>query len=231
MAKSKPAVNAASLPKLRDRLTQRICPYCAAAAVIFAAFRFSAEDPAGPLALQVAGKLGSDVAFFLTAADTGFGLASGRGECIAPAELGSRPWVALLTPGFGASTAAVYGALGSREPLAEAPTEPQVPFAPEELHNDLEAAALEVVPGLADLRVGFDRAGLSQWRLSGSGSSLFGLYSDGAQAARDLQVARTVAQQTTQADVDPLRLSQVTRIGGHGIRELLFWPPSGTDVR
>lgn len=191
-----------------------------AAAAIYGACRLAGVDPGGAPALEVARSIGSDVAFFLIAAETGFGLATGRGERVRAERLEPSPWVALLTPQAGASTAAVYGALATPAEFGPLPAGAFDPFADGALQNDLEAAAVRAVPELAEVRARLDRSGLEAWRLSGSGASFFGLYRDGAEAARGLQVARSCAPAP--------RLACVTRSSGHGIRELWQAPRAGS---
>jgi 4-diphosphocytidyl-2-C-methyl-D-erythritol kinase len=105
----------------------------------------------------VACALGADVPFCVTG---GRALVSGVGEVVEPLAFEHRSFV-LLTPPFGVSTAAVYGAwdtLGG--PSAEGP-------------NDLEAPALAVEPRLARWR---DALGQLTGRppvLAGSGSTWF----------------------------------------------------------
>lgn len=190
-----------------------------AAAVIFGAYRLAGEDPGGASALEVAGAIGSDVTFFLSAAATGLGLATGRGEQVRAEALGQSLWVALLTPEAGASTAAVYGALGPRSDFEPLPTGAFDAFAEGAIENDLEAAAVRTIPELAEVRARLDACGLEKWRLSGSGASFFGLYRDGADAARGLQAARACAGTS--------RLARVSRSSGHGVRELWLAPASG----
>lgn len=101
--------------------------------------------------------------------------------------------VVLVNPGVALATAEVYAALGA--PLLEDAEEPSIlePFADldallaylEARRNDLEAPALRLAPEIAEAR---DRllaaAGCRLARLSGSGSTWFGIFGSQAEAER-----------------------------------------------
>ena len=98
----------------------------------------------------MAARLGADVPFFLRG---GRALATGRGEKLRwlPVE---PAWYAIVWPGFGVSTAAVYGAwdaVGGDGP------------------NELFRAACSVEPRLAGFAEGLGGG----WRMTGSGSAFF----------------------------------------------------------
>lgn len=128
-------------------------------------------------------RLGSDVPFFLHGG-TARGL--GRGERIEPlADLPPQA-VVLVMPPFPVSTPAVFGRLEARAwdglGADEASDDPD--------RNDLEPAAEALFPALRDVRDALGRAGAARARLSGSGSTVFGLFPDvatAAEAARGLQ--------------------------------------------
>lgn len=130
--------------------------------------------------------LGSDCAFFLRARATGFARCRGRGERVEPLAPLVLPWtLALLTPSFGCSTAAVYGALGSlppRPPARELAPETLVEASLEVLSawlsNDLEEAARRVSPPLRELRARLEELAPGRFHLAGSGSSCFGFFPD-----------------------------------------------------
>ena len=63
------------------------------------------------------------------------------------------------------------------------------------LHNDLESAALVAVPELRAWRAVLADAGASDFLLSGSGSSFFGLFDDDLEAARILDRVRSGASE------------------------------------
>lgn len=173
-----------------------------AAAALLACERVLQRELPAARASELLANLGSDCVFFRAAAHTGFARCTGRGERVEPLPAGDVVWHAVvLVPDVGASTASVYAALPN--PLSpRAPTSTVRDRAlqrPEGamrgmLANGLERAALEAVEGLAAWRELLDDRACAHFRLSGSGSSFFGLFraeqearrchSDLAQAAR-----------------------------------------------
>lgn len=134
---------------------------------------------------RVGARLGSDVPFFLHGG-TARGL--GRGERIEPLADFPPQAVVLVMPPFPVSTPAVFGRLEVRAwdglggGAFEAGDDPD--------RNDLEPAAEALFPALRDVRDALGRAGAARARLSGSGSTVFGLFPDvatAAEAARGLE--------------------------------------------
>jgi 4-diphosphocytidyl-2-C-methyl-D-erythritol kinase len=161
------------------------------------------------LSLQVLGEmaesLGSDVPFFLVG---GAALVSGRGERIRPLKAPEGLSVVLVYPGFSSNTVEAYrlldeartkegwgeGATGTAEELINALSENprgwpyRNDFLPVFLSAGEEKAAEAYGSILGDLaRWGADFSGLS-----GSGSTCFGIFSDGGMAE---QAAKVVAHQ------------------------------------
>jgi 4-diphosphocytidyl-2-C-methyl-D-erythritol kinase len=156
----------------------------------------------GPSGLHgLARRLGADVPFFLLG---GTALGLGRGDEVYPLRRQVRSHVVLVNPGRPVSTAAVFArvdqSLTARENsnkifrFVSSDLEGLRAFAI--LANDLEQAALEEAPDLADpirrIRGILIREGAMLASLSGSGSSLFGLYDD-ARRAREAQSALMAA--------------------------------------
>ena len=149
--------------------------------------------PTGPLVRALA-RIGSDCAFFESARETGLARCTGRGERVEPLRLEADGRVfCIVTPSTTCSTAAVYRAWdpADRDPrpaLEACSGEPWFGLPVEEarsaLINELEPAALRSHPKLARFRARLDRAGGGHFRLAGSGSSFFGLFSE-ADAAED----------------------------------------------
>jgi 4-diphosphocytidyl-2-C-methyl-D-erythritol kinase len=157
-----------------------------AAAAAFACARLWDLDPDDTEVLGAVSALGSDCAFFLAARASGLARCTGRGErveSLPPLEL---PWsLALVTPSFGCSTAAAYGAhlhRPAREPRR--PLDPRVlatatlEEARALLANDLAPAAERAQPELASFRAHLDERAPGAFRLAGSGSSCFGFFAD-----------------------------------------------------
>jgi 4-diphosphocytidyl-2-C-methyl-D-erythritol kinase len=174
-------------------------------------------------------RLGSDCVFFRAAESTGLARCTGRGErveVLAPPPEGWR--VALLVPDVGAPTAAVYGALPTSLSLRDAASTVRAGLlqlderaARGALFNGLEEAALSAVDGLAPWRELLDGCGAAHFRLSGSGSSFFGLFRDPQEAVRCLT---PLAQAARSRGLEP-RALLVTQPAGRGAR--LVAPASG----
>jgi 4-diphosphocytidyl-2-C-methyl-D-erythritol kinase len=129
------------------------------------------------LLARLGGALGSDVPFFLHGG-TARGL--GRGERIEP--LGDLPpqAVVLVMPPFPVSTPAVFRRLEAPAWDGRGSGALEAGDAPD--RNDLEPAAEALFPALRDVREALERVGAARARLSGSGSTVFGLFPDLAAA-------------------------------------------------
>lgn len=142
---------------------------------------------------RLAAQLGSDVPFFLLEQTA---WARGRGERLDPAPGWPAWWVVLVFPGFPLATAWVYGRL--KIPLTKKnkpiiikslkidPGLPPAAF----WENDLEQAVFPHYPVLAGLKEALRRQGAAGALMSGSGSTVFGLWKNkaaAARAARDLR--------------------------------------------
>jgi 4-diphosphocytidyl-2-C-methyl-D-erythritol kinase len=166
--------------------------------------------------------LGSDCVFFRGAADTGFARCTGRGEQVEP--LAPPPpgwWIAVIVPNVGAPTGSVYAALPKGLSMNAPPStvraglfDPAVGVARGALSNGLEQAALSAVPELARWRELLNAHGAGHFRLSGSGSSSFGLFRDPQEADHCLSA---LARAARARGLVP-RASWVTRPAGAGAR-------------
>jgi len=136
------------------------------------------------LVLQAAPTVGSDVPFCLQG---GLAMMEGRGERLTRLKPGGDYAVAIVTPPFEVKTAAVYRAWDRlSNPQPRAITGRSVPpslrdFAP--LINDLEPAALSLIPDLQDWIVDLGGRWDRPVLLTGSGPSLFAFFSDIDEAA------------------------------------------------
>ena len=116
--------------------------------------------------------LGSDVPFLLRTLREGEGAAvvSGLGERLEPAPLPARMQAEVLLTGLRCETAAVYRTFDAHLPPGHALQTQRVRRCdPDDLFNDLTAAAHRVAPGLAEMQA------RTEMHLTGSGSSLFRL--------------------------------------------------------
>jgi 4-diphosphocytidyl-2-C-methyl-D-erythritol kinase len=127
---------------------------------------------------DIAAHIGSDVPFFLSG---GTALGLGRGEEIYPlADLPPHS-IVLLIPGFGVSTSEAYGWYDSERELSRAPREPQHvpgpwPSRAAQMINDLEAPIARHHPEIDQMKAALRRAGALAASMSGSGSTVFGLF-------------------------------------------------------
>jgi 4-diphosphocytidyl-2-C-methyl-D-erythritol kinase len=113
-----------------------------------------------PEELELGAQLGSDVPFFVSGCRAA--RVEGRGEVVVPAEVAVSALV-LVTPPVGLSTAAVF----ARFDELGSPGDPS---------NDLWPAAASLEPSLRELREALNDASGREWRMSGSGPTLFALY-------------------------------------------------------
>lgn len=144
----------------------------AAVALLGLSALWELDLPAGRLA-EIGATLGSDVPFFLFGG-TARGL--GRGERIVPLPDRSPAGVVLVMPPFPAATPAVFGKLGAPAWDGREGEAADAAGAPD--RNDLEPAAEALFPALRAVREALASAGAAQARLSGSGSTVFGVFPD-----------------------------------------------------
>jgi 4-diphosphocytidyl-2-C-methyl-D-erythritol kinase len=131
-------------------------------------------------------ELGADVPYFF---EGGTVLGLQRGDLLFP--LIDRPpaWVVLVFPSFGVSTKEAFAwwdACRSLERLA---------LTPNRLLNDLEAVVSKRHPEIARIVTRLRNAGASQAAMSGSGSTVFGLFGSQATAARAARALRARSRQ------------------------------------
>jgi 4-diphosphocytidyl-2-C-methyl-D-erythritol kinase len=153
----------------------------AAGVLVLLRARFGA--PSDVEMLEIAAGLGSDVPYFLNGG-TAVGL--GRGERIEAAHAPERLWFVLGLSDRGLSTADVYGrwdalSHGPGNPSSEALRTALRTGDPaaigRRLHNDLEAAALDLRPELVDKKRRMVEAGALGACITGSGPTIFGIAS------------------------------------------------------
>ncbi len=130
--------------------------------------------------------LGSDVPFFI---DGGTAYATGRGEQLESIEVEVPYWILVVTPPIHISTAWAYGNVRlnthlRRENLkalvTEKMREPRVLV--NRLRNDFEPLIFRDYPEVMRLKETVVRGGADVALMSGSGSSVFGLFNDAAYA-------------------------------------------------
>ncbi|HZI80729.1 MAG TPA: 4-(cytidine 5'-diphospho)-2-C-methyl-D-erythritol kinase [Vicinamibacterales bacterium] len=128
---------------------------------------------------DIAATLGADVPFFL-AGGTALGL--GRGDEVYPLADLPRHWIVLVIPGFGVSSADAYNWYDEERDLGIGPArEPQHvpgpwPSRAAQMINDLEAPIARHHPEIDQMKLALRRAGALAAAMSGSGSTVFGLF-------------------------------------------------------
>jgi 4-diphosphocytidyl-2-C-methyl-D-erythritol kinase len=135
----------------------------------------------------LATRLGSDVPFFLT---QGTALALSRGERIEPWKEFPSWWFVLVFPEIFISTSWAYGQV--KFPLTEIKKTINVWQLKEKgiipewdgLRNDLEEVVFNSYPILGKIKKALLAQGCLQAMLSGSGSTIFGIWEDRSEAAR-----------------------------------------------
>jgi 4-diphosphocytidyl-2-C-methyl-D-erythritol kinase len=186
-----------------------------AATTLLALDRLWGLGASAPELHRLASRLGMDVPFFLYG---GTALAVGRGDEIYPLALGIDFPIVLILPDFSISTAAAYGSLRltNQDPGLKlqhfAWSTPSVFTKLGELVNDLEEAT-----GGNSLSIqGYKKALLEQGAaismMSGSGSSVYGIFHDEASARKAaglLSLRGTRALATRTLDVEAYRAKQL----------------------
>lgn len=124
---------------------------------------------------HLASQLGSDVGFFLYG---GLAIGRGRGELIEPLPGVLPLWFRLVKPPFGLSTPRVFADWNgtSHADWEEFRKSLEGPVEGLRLFNDLEESAIRIRPELSSLKTQLLQNGAAQALLSGSGSTMFGVY-------------------------------------------------------
>jgi 4-diphosphocytidyl-2-C-methyl-D-erythritol kinase len=142
--------------------------------------------------IELAASLGSDIPFFLM---PGAVRCTGRGEILEPVASPPALPVVLLKPSFGVATPDAYKRWKDAQPLSGINYDPQ-PFAWGELVNDLEKPVFMKHLFLAEVKQWLlDRPETTGALMSGSGSTMFAVLKDPAEADALIAAAR--------AELDP----------------------------
>lgn len=137
---------------------------------------------------QIGLSLGADVPFCL---QRGLCRAQGVGEILTPREDAPVIPLAMITPGGGLSTPAVFKAWNAggypmtgvkTDALADALLAGNLALAQELAHNDLEAPAISLMPEIGQLIEKFRSLGARFVRMTGSGSTVFAAFDNDADA-------------------------------------------------
>lgn len=191
------------------------------AAAVLRAMDALAPRPLGAPAIQEIGaQLGADVAFL--ASPHAAALGSGRGERLQPLDALEQRAVALVVPSFGVSTAEAYAWIDAdRGPGYQASGLEFTPARPGELRewirygnegdhraagNDFEASVERRHPVLRAYREGLRDRGAIVARLSGSGSTVFGVFAGAIPVLEDLTADALVLTTRTSTNVVPVEV-------------------------
>ena len=139
--------------------------------------------------IHLGAEIGSDVPFFLAAPTA---IIQGMGEQIVPVMLSGHRWILLINPGFPIQTKLAYQRMdevrgtGFHSTLGGNGLSGRGSFSWEEvvplIKNDFEDVLLEDYPELACIKDALLSAGAEASLVSGSGASIFGIFSDESRA-------------------------------------------------
>ncbi len=136
--------------------------------------------------ISLAGKLGSDVAFFVTGHSAA--ICRGRGEIVMPLSLPLGLSFVVVRPRSGLSTAAVYQRFKPEskhkrvDPLVQALMIGRMDRAGTELHNALESSARQLNSDVTDVQTELSKLPTLGHLMSGSGTACFALCANRAAA-------------------------------------------------
>jgi 4-diphosphocytidyl-2-C-methyl-D-erythritol kinase len=181
--------------------------------------------------LEIAAGLGSDVPFFLFG---GTAVGIGRGTELYAVDAPAETLAVLVTPGVHVSTPAAYQGLDRAMGMdsLRIPSFQSVAWQTEQngkAVNDFETVVFDQHPQLRLIKNELLKLGARPALMSGSGSTLFGLFAD--RTARD-QAARTLKQEFGNEKVHPVSLIGRRRYRAMWWRQLLphvegkTWPPT-----
>ena len=163
-----------------------------AAAVLIGLNRLLAADLEPERLMDIGLHLGADVPFFLQ--DCSGAVATGIGECLQEVQSIRDYWILLVNPGFAVSTKWAYENFPltsysnpyilARGQLVDAQFSINSPLLFEKFGNDLEAVTISRYPEIANIKKKLKKAGADAALMSGSGPTVFGLYSEKDEAQR-----------------------------------------------
>jgi 4-diphosphocytidyl-2-C-methyl-D-erythritol kinase len=125
-----------------------------------------------------AAELGADCAFFIHNQPT---LARGTGNIFSPVNISLKGfWIIIVVPPIHLSTAEAYQNIVPTPPAKKLEEIIKTPVEkwPESLNNDFEANAFSWYPELADIKSKLYKNGALYAAMSGSGSSVFGIFNN-----------------------------------------------------
>jgi len=127
-----------------------------------------------------AGELGSDCAFFIRNRSA---IGTGRGEILNPVQISLLKYeILLVNPGIHVSTREAYASISPKKPensLKELLSLPVTQWQ-QVIHNDFEESVFAAHPLIARLKHRMINCGAVYASMSGSGSSVYGIFQEGA---------------------------------------------------
>lgn len=148
-----------------------------------------------PGLLDLAAKIGADVPFFLM---NKLARISGAGEIVRPVKnMKLECWIVLIWPQIYCSTAEIFQAFDRdatvmQEKNLTKPSQPDTDFVPDqnglpECLNDLEQPVFVRYPELANIKAKFLQLGAIRSAMSGSGSTIYGIFLEQETAKKAVQ--------------------------------------------
>lgn len=132
--------------------------------------------------ISLAAQLGSDTAFFVRNTPQ---LCEGRGEIMTPIEVQTDGlWIVLIKPDEAVSTREAYAGVKPQVPAIPLAERLRLPIERWQkcIKNDFETSVFAAHPNLAAIKQHLLNNGAVYAAMSGSGSTIFGLFKDGQQA-------------------------------------------------
>jgi len=163
-----------------------------AAAVLWSLNRLLGSPVSPEALLALAGKIGSDIPFFLIGQPA---RVAGTGDIVRPLSVPHSLSLVVCSDGVSLSTREVYArvdlSLTTRRPVTNiADFIGGLKPLSELLVNDLEAAATQIHPGVLSLKAALAECGALGTLMTGSGSAVFGIWPDPESAANAAKVLR-----------------------------------------
>ena len=149
-----------------------------AAAVLMGMNELLKLDLTDQILMKIGCKLGADVPFFIFRKAA---LAEGIGEKLSSLPKMPKCWILLINPGIHVSTAWVYQSLQltNKRELNKLPEFfESVDHIVSVLSNDLESVAIPAFPVIAEIKAQLINLGAAGSMMSGSGSTVFGIFKD-----------------------------------------------------
>ncbi len=129
--------------------------------------------------MEYAGRLGSDVPFFINNTPM---YATGRGEILEPIDLDLSDYnIYIVKPDFSVSTREAYAGVTPKVPVLDVADIIRRPISEwrDMLHNDFEESLFQKFPELDEIKNDLYKKGATYAAMTGSGTALFGIFPKG----------------------------------------------------